>query len=148
LQVSPDKVVVELGGTLRWEARGGGCVGVTVRRPRKGRGVLVDVKGGRTLFTKCVLDGSLGDDGEAVVTIGGKGAEVLLEETIIKGSESGWGVVMRNGAKLQIDASVVHENAKGGINDVGGRGKIEFIGDRGRSRIQGGGMSEGWNVVT
>ena len=67
-----DKVVLELSGTLKWEGRGGGIVGVTIRRPRRGEdeGPLVVVapqkgkaknpkkgsRGGRVQIVRCMCD--------------------------------------------------------------------------------------------
>ena len=128
-EVAPDKVVVELSGSFVWEGRGGGCVGVTVRRPKMGKGCLVHVKDGRCMFVKCVLDATLGDDGEAVAMIGGHRAEVILEETVIKGSENGWGVKIKGGGVIKLDQSVIVDNALGGVNVAGreGRSKVEVV---------------------
>jgi len=120
-EVSCDKVVLELGGTLVWRAKAGGFVGVTIRRPRRedeargGEGMLVSIEdGGVCEMSKCMLDSGFLDFGKGVLVVKG-GGDMLLEECVVKGSEKGHGVVVMSGGVCDIGNCTIVGNKLGGV---------------------------------
>jgi hypothetical protein len=105
---SATNVVVEMGGTLTWQARRGFIEGVTLRRPKIASSSspmrvvpkpLVRVEGaGRVKLVECCFDN--GGKAGPVVSLEGPGMKGLWDRVLIKGGTGG--IALGEAASLEL----------------------------------------------
>ena len=75
-----------------------------------------------------------GDDGEGVV-VAGRGSELILEETVVKGSAEGYGLVVKDLAKVKVEAAKFNSNKLGGVL-IEKDGQMMVIGEQEQCMLQ------------
>ena len=113
----PARVVIELGGTLRWSARGGALAGVTLRRPRATRDAqhALRVEPGATLgCSSVVVDNEGGCAGCAAVCVT-QGGFLYLERCAVSRATQD-GVRVEAGGACAARRSTFHGNARAGLS--------------------------------
>ncbi len=88
----PSHVVIELSGTVRWNASGGWMEGITFRRPKITAATvareMLFVKGdGKIDMIQCVFDNEGGN--ETVVAVSGKGSKGRWESVVVRNGTNG-----------------------------------------------------------
>ena len=108
---NPSHVIIELSGTIRWYAKGGFLEGITFRRPKisgskrpQTAELLTVCEGGKLDMVHSVLDNT-GSSGNVVAL---DRAICRWEDTTVKGSGDGSGIVVANNSSFElISVSVV-----------------------------------------